>query len=107
MVLAVLLTVALGRFAQCGPVAAEEALRDPFVFGPRRATQIRSAGTPSLSGILWDPATPIAVIDGDLVEVGASVLGWQITEIHPDRIVVQRDVRQRTLSPGDPLPSDE
>jgi hypothetical protein len=40
----------------------------------------------TLSGILWDPSAPIAVINGHMVQVGQEVDGYQVTAISNDRV---------------------
>ena len=84
-----------------------EELRDPFVFGPRKAASSTATTTlPVLTGILWDAKSPLAVIDGEPATVGQDVGGWQVVEIRPDRVVIQRDSERRTLVPGSSLPAD-
>ena len=57
--------------------------RDPFL----RARGEGSSGL-ALSGILWDPSTPMAIINGTTLTVGSQVDGWQITEIGQDHVTV-------------------
>ena len=73
-----------------------EQLRDPFVFGPRDVQE--SGHTPQLSGILWDSANPLALIDGEPVQVGQVISGWQVIEIRPDQVTIQKDFRRETLT---------
>lgn len=58
--------------------------RDPF-------TQGASAGEGSgltLSGILWDPGHPMAIINGATVHVGDEFEGYRILDIAPDHVSV-------------------
>lgn len=85
--------------------------RDPFAFGVRaesgrpQAVQEGLAGRSSITGIVWDSVRPMALVDGEPVELNATVAGWQIVEIHADRIVVERGEQQHTLAPGDTFPA--
>ena len=88
-----------------GAAVVRAELRDPFVFGPRREAPGASPSSRSvLTGIVWDAAAPLAVIDGEPFVVGQTVEGWRIAEIQPDHIVLQRGEQLRTLVSGDPLP---
>jgi hypothetical protein len=90
------------------PVAQAEELRDPFMFGPRKVFSSPTTTTlPVLTGILWDAKSPLAVIDGEPATVGQDVGGWQVVEILPDKVVIQRDSERRTLIPGSSLPADD
>jgi len=84
------------------PMAEE--LRDPFLFGPREAVAVTAQ--PVLNGILWDARSPLAVIEGEPVVVGQTVGGWQVIEIQPDRIVIQRDSQRQLIAPGDSFPAE-
>lgn len=55
------------------PGAGEEAITLPLM---------------SLYGIIWDPKTPIAMIDGMDLRVGDRIKGARITEIGIDRVVL-------------------
>jgi len=85
------------------PVQAAEG-RDPFQFGPREATQ--STSGPLLTGIIWDAYSPLAIVEGEPVTLGQTVRGWQIIEIQPDYLIVQRDSQRQTLVPGSPWPPE-
>ena len=98
-----LLVVALAVTIGAMPIEAKEA-RDPFLFGPREAAS--ASGQPQLTGILSDPVTPLAAIDGELLGVGAVVAGWTIVEIGADQVIFERDGRRETLLPGAFLPSE-
>ena len=58
--------------------------RDPFTRGVASA---QGSGL-TLSGILWDPSAPIAIINGQMVHVGEECEGYRITEIGQDRVAV-------------------
>jgi hypothetical protein len=56
--------------------------RDPFARGA-------AAGQPgglSLSGILWDATSPIAIINGQMFRVGEEIDGFRVLEIAHDRV---------------------
>lgn len=57
--------------------------RDPFLAGQSQAT-----GDVALSGILWDAAHPIAIINGSTVSVGDAVDGFQVLDIQPDHVTL-------------------
>lgn len=58
--------------------------RDPFTRG---ASMSHTSGL-TLSGILWDPAQPIAMINDHMVRVGEQLEGYTILEIRQDRVSV-------------------
>jgi hypothetical protein len=41
-----------------------------------------------LSGIIWDPAKPLALINGQMVTVGANVAGQQVVAITQQQVTV-------------------
>lgn len=43
----------------------------------------------TLYGIIWDPETPIAMIDGMDVHVGDRIKGARVTEIRIDRVILE------------------
>ena len=94
--------VALWMSIAPGAAAAEP--RDPFMFGPREGESATGGG--QLTGILWDATTPLAVIDGEPLGVGSAVAGWTVTAIASDYVVVERDGRRKTLTPGASIPSE-
>ncbi|MDP3768371.1 MAG: hypothetical protein Q8S13_10175 [Dehalococcoidia bacterium] len=57
--------------------------RDPFSRGPARGH-----GELTLSGILWDAARPIAIINGETLQPGEEIDGFRIVSIEPTRVVV-------------------
>ena len=70
---------------------------DPFTRG---ATTGDLSGL-SLSGILWDPQQPVAIINGQTVQVGQELEGYRIIAIGPDRVSVSDGAQtfQLLLSP--------
>lgn len=58
--------------------------RDPFIRGGS------AAGTRglALSGILWDPTKPMAILNDQMVSVGDEVEGYQVLEIGTDRVLI-------------------
>lgn len=84
-------------------------LRDPFVFGPHdESAQGGAPGDgPGLTGIiLWESASPMAIIGGELFTVGQAIDGWRIVEIKPDRLVIQLGDRRETIFLGETLPGE-
>ena len=55
--------------------------RDPFTLG--RGT---GPGGFTLSGILWDTQRPIAIINGQMLQVGEELDGYRVAEISQDRV---------------------
>ena len=84
-------------------VRAEE-LRDPFMFGPRVGHTESASAT--LVGVLWDPTHPLAIVGEQTIVVGDRIGGWQVVQIQPDGIVIQRDETRRLITPGNAIPSD-
>ncbi len=86
-----------------GAVGAET-LRDPFIFG---SGDPRGDSTTSvLVGVLWDTQKPVAVVGERSVVTGQFIGDWEVVEIRPEGIVVQRGVRQVLIEPGQTLPGD-
>lgn len=90
--------------ANIASYAAAAEPRDPFMFGPREGEAVVGHG--QLTGILWDAATPLAVIDGEPRGVGSVVAGWTVTAIAPDRVVIEQAGRRETLTLGALIPSE-
>lgn len=68
--------------------------RDPF-------TGLRADGVVSqltLSGILWDQAQPVAIINGEMRHIGDSFEGYHVTEIQQDRVVLTDGQHSVTLT---------
>ncbi len=51
-----------------------------------------------LSGILWDPQSPSAIVDNHLIHVGDRVGGWRVQEIRQDRVVLSDGTSTQTLT---------
>jgi len=58
--------------------------RDPFT----RSTSANLVNGLNLSGILWDVATPMAIINGQTLQVGEECDGYRIVEITPAYVAV-------------------
>jgi hypothetical protein len=52
----------------------------------------------SLYGIVWDPANPVALIDGDDVRVGETIKGARVIAISVDSVVLAYRSRQFVLT---------
>ena len=68
--------------------------RDPFTFAPTAA----GLGGLALSGILWDPQQPMAIINGDLRHVGDALDGYRITAITSDQVSLTDGTQTYTLT---------
>ena len=62
--------------------------RDPFT----RGAQIGETGELKLSGILWDPNGPMAIINGEMHHAGELLEGYRIIEITQDHVSVSDGV---------------
>jgi len=71
--------------------------RDPFT----RGAALGELSGLELSGILWDPGAPLAVINGQMVGVGQDVDGYQVVDISPDRVSLTDGTQtfQLTIAP--------
>ncbi len=58
--------------------------RDPFA----QAAAAQSTLGFTLSGILWEAARPLAVVNGTAVMVGDEIEGFRVTEITPEQVVL-------------------
>ena len=56
--------------------------RDPFARGP---AVVGVAGL-ALTGIIWDQAAPMAIINGEVMQLGQEIDGYRLLEIKPDRV---------------------
>ncbi len=67
---------------------------------PEREDTVAETGPPrmTLYGIIWDPETPIAMIDGMDLRVGDRIKGARITRIEIDRVVLSYRSREYTLT---------
>ncbi len=73
---------------------------NPFIIdrhGGQSSVEAAPVG-PTLSGILWDPSNPCAVINGHLVGVGDHVEGCRVVEITKDEVVLSDGVTTKTLT---------
>lgn len=71
------------RAAQRAELEQLEWTRDPFSRGPARGH-----GELSLSGILWDAAQPLAIINGETLQPGDTIDGFRILSIEPASVVM-------------------
>lgn len=73
--------------------SVREIKRDPFLPSYMRLESKRSGVFSSeelgfsLSGIMWDPEDPVAIINGEVMHVGDVINGKKILEIKKDRVV--------------------
>lgn len=58
--------------------------RDPFVAG----SSVGEASGLELSGILWDPSQPMAIINGQTLHPGDECEGYRIVTITPDTVTL-------------------
>jgi hypothetical protein len=72
------------REAQREHAAALTWRRDPFTRGGS-AAGVRGL---TLSGIIWDPLRPIAILNDQMVSVGDEVEDYQVLEIGTDRVLL-------------------
>ena len=87
-------------------LAATDEIRDPFVFGPRVTVQTPHATGPTLNGVLWDVAKPLALVGDAMVGPGDTVDGWQVVDIQKTGLVIRRGERQEFIALGGALPPD-
>jgi hypothetical protein len=104
-------TVAKVAKARSGEAYSGDQLRDPMVplVGTRpsrdgdeedQPEQAAPVALPpmSLYGIVWDPANPVALIDGSDVHVGETVKGARVVAINVDSVVFAYRSRQFVLA---------
>jgi len=72
------------REAQQDRVATLRWSRDPFL----RGSAVGQMSGLMLSGVLWDDAQPMAIINGTMVQVGQELEGFHILAIGRDRVSV-------------------
>ena len=79
--------------------------RDPFeplvtptgeLHTPRSGGAI---GALHVDGVLWDPVTPLAIVNGEVRRVGEEVEGYRIAEIRTNAIVVDGSDAGRLVVP--------
>ena len=56
-----------------------------------------------IEGILFDKIKPIVIIHGQSYFVGNSVIGFKITDVSPDSIIVEQEGKSKILKIGDSL----
>ncbi|MBU9889164.1 MAG: hypothetical protein KTQ49_04790 [Candidatus Omnitrophica bacterium] len=61
--------------------------RDPFALGGQESRDIRTVLP--LNGILWDEASPMAVVGPDLLKEGDVTGRFKVVKIHPTKVVFQ------------------
>ena len=71
--------------------------RDPFLSGAAGGQAIGF----TLSGILWDTDTPMAIINGQMLRPGEEFEGYEVIEIKPDRVSISdgTETFQLVISP--------
>jgi hypothetical protein len=81
------------------PAATAEAPASASGRQVARASASRAASLQEikLSGIFWDKTRPMAMINGDIVEVGQAVGSARVVEINPQSIVVEENGQRREL----------
>jgi len=50
-----------------------------------------------IEGILWDAAQPLAIVNGEVRNVGDNVEGCRIIEIQPTAVIVETEQGERTM----------
>lgn len=85
--------VSLQRDAQRERMTALHWSRDPFL----RGTGAGLSDALSLSGILWDVAQPLAIINGEMVGVGQTIEGYRIVSITQESVAVTDGAETLTL----------
>jgi hypothetical protein len=68
--------------------------RDPFA---RPTNEEAMSGTLSLTSILYNPASAVAVINGQVVRAGDDVDGRRVVSIGPDHVIVREGTITRRL----------
>lgn len=103
---AVLLTFLLAAGPPAVPVFGEpEWGENPFLAERGGSTPSEAPGSGSskaeilLQGILWDPATPTAIINNRLLSKGDQVGRWEVEEIRRDQVVLSDGSETRVLRP--------
>ena len=65
--------------------------RDPFTSG----TEVTLGLT--LTGIIWDPTQPLAMINGATLSVGEEIDGFRVLQIQHDRVILTDQTQTYTL----------
>lgn len=75
---------------------------EPFLSVTRFPSAIRIPAQTSsrfqLNGILWDPAAPTCTINGSVLKLGDSLLGYQLILITPTAVILQKGSEEILLS---------
>lgn len=71
--------------------------RDPFQFQPRKAAGKVGIDRLSLTGIIYDQESPVAVINDTIVHKGEEIEGALILEIKSNSVVLEKDGKSYTL----------
>lgn len=73
--------------------------KDPFSQMPTDGgEEKKEQGNFKLEGILWDDVRPTAIINGDVVAVGDSILGTKVIRIEKDSVILNNGVSDIKLS---------
>jgi len=82
------------------PLAGARAGRDQGEEDQQQPEQAAPVALPPmfLYGIVWDPANPVALIDGNDVHVGETVKGARVVSISVDSVVLAYRSRQFVLT---------
>jgi hypothetical protein len=85
------------RIAQREHASGQGWGRDPFIV---QTPVVVERPTFTLSGILWDPQKPIAIINGSLVRIGEELSGYRVVAISHDRVSLIKDGHTLLLEMG-------
>ena len=71
----------------------------PFIADRNRPRETAGSGKEYvLNGILWDPKSPSALVNNQVVSTGDRLDGWEVTEIQKNKVVLSNGSQTRTLS---------
>ena len=70
--------------------------RDPFFLGPESTEDIELDGL-ILNGIMWDENSPYAIINNDVVEIGAKLGTMIVIEITDSNVILEQKGKRYTL----------
>lgn len=71
--------------------------RDPFFSGPAVSSPTTISDM-RLTGILWDDAAPLAMINDNPIGVGDKIGGYTVVEIHKDRVILADGTKNYELT---------
>ena len=103
-ILVLVSVIDIGLHAINVAAAQKEELRDPFVFGPRDASDHHAALM--LIGVLWDTAHPLAMVGDTTVGVGDQIGDWHVIKIQHDGILIEQGERRKLITTGMAIPED-